>query len=89
MRSNNIGFIENLGNYYNEKIDKIVFEDFNTGIRYRILEVGLDENGYFRQIVELGDNGIENGIPYREYLSEKYFGNQETLYAIDQLFGGA
>ena len=89
MRSNNIGLIQDLTNYYNERVDKIIFEDFNFGTHYKILNVGLDENGYFREIVELGDNGIEIGIPYIEHLSQQYTGNQETLYAIDQLFGGA
>lgn len=90
MRSKHIRIVENIGDYYNQKQDKIIYEDINTGIRYKILDVGYDPvaKSYWRGIIQVTENGKEVGSAYPEYISDLGI-NQNTLYALDQLFGGA
>lgn len=91
MRSRDIGTFSQITQWYNEKTDKIIYEDHKTGRRYKILSVGLDAtNNYFREVVEVGEDGQEIGNSYPESMTVvDSTVNQNTLYALDQLFGGA
>ena len=90
MRSKYIRTIDNIGDYYNQKQDKIIYEDINTGERFKILNVGLALNGYTRQLIRVGQDGKEIGESFWRLLDDDVPGiNQNTLYALDQLFGGA
>ena len=90
MRSKYIRTIDNIGDYYNQKQDKIIYENINTGERFKILNVGLALNGYTRQLIRVGQDGKEIGESFWRLLDDDVPGiNQNTLYALDQLFGGA
>lgn len=94
MRSKDIGTFTDVAQWYNERVNKIIFEDFYSGERYKILNVRFDEdnNVYVRDVINVTDDGKEIGtvqtqhIP--DYESGEYF-SSNTLYALDQLFGGA
>ena len=92
MRSKYIRAIQNIDQYYAEKTDKVIFENLNTGKRYKILSVGYDSlnNRYTRTLIEVKDNGEEIGQAFDDVAFKNNFNiNTNTLYALDQLFGGA
>lgn len=95
MRSRSIRFVQNIGDYYNQKSEKIIFEDVNTGKRFKILSVSAGFDMYSRELIEVAENGEEIGesfIQWDHQSDGKGFAqnvNTNTLYALDQLFGGA
>ena len=55
-----------------------------------VMSVGYDAvaKSYYRSIIQVDEKGDEVGDAYPEYISDLGI-NQNTLYALDQLFGGA
>lgn len=97
MRSKEIRLVTNIADYYNQRADKIVFQNYKNGLRYKILSVGLTPDNdpehpktYFRKIVQIDQNGDDHGDIITQYVNE-FAPNvaQNTLYALDQMFGGA
>jgi len=94
MRSKYIKLINNIAEFYNQRSEKITYEDYNAGEYRRIdsVELAMEDIGmgqgvpfYIQHYTVIASNGEETsqtGTKRIEY-------NANTLYALDQLFGGA
>lgn len=94
MRSKYIKLINNIAEFYNQRSEKITYEDYNAGEYRRIdsVELVMEDIGmgqgvpfYVQHYTVIASNGEETsqtGTKRIEY-------NANTLYALDQLFGGA
>jgi hypothetical protein len=94
MRSKHIRLINNIAEFYNQRGEKITYEDYNAGEYRRIdsVELVMEDIGmgqsvpfYVQHYTVIASNGEETsqtGTKRIEY-------NANTLYALDQLFGGA
>jgi hypothetical protein len=89
MRSKYIRFVENIAEFYNGRGEKIIYEDLNSGEYRRIDSVELVKEGdtgvYVQHYTILNSNGEETSQTGIKQIDH----DTNTLYALDQLFGGA
>lgn len=92
MRSKEIRLVENIAEYYNQRDSKIVYEDYLSGERRRIDKVALEtiDNAGTQAYVQYYTVLDQNGDEVLNSANSKIISfDARTLYALDQLFGGA
>ena len=91
MRSRQLmpGSGDRLVDLYNERINsgkKTIFENNDTGERFRIESIEKQQDGtYRRRLIRINNNGTTEGDAF---LDETVF-SLNTLYSMDQILGGA
>ena len=94
MRSKPIRLVKDIAQFYEGRGEKIIYEDMNSGEHRRIdsVEIVKEDIGqgqavmhYVQHYTILESNGEETDRTGTKTITY----NANTLYALDQLFGGA